>query len=45
MKKIATSLMAVILGLTLTVGAFAGNCCDGSKCCNGKSCCQAHNAK
>jgi hypothetical protein len=45
MTTIISGLMAAILGLTLTVGAFAGNCCDGSQCCNGTTCCQGHHAK
>jgi hypothetical protein len=30
--KIATGLMAAILALTITVGAFAGDCCNDAKC-------------
>ncbi len=45
MKKITSGLMALVLALTITVGAFAGNCCDGSKCCNGKTCCAKNKRK
>ena len=39
MKKITSGLLALALALTMSLGAFAGDCCDGSKCCNGKACC------
>ena len=45
MTKITSGLMALILALTITAGAFAGDCCDGSKCCNGTGCCKTHQGK
>lgn len=45
MKKITSGLMALGFALTITVGAFAGDCCDGSKCCNGNLCCKTHHKK
>ena len=39
MKTITSGLLALVLALTITVGAFGGDCCNGSECCNGKTCC------
>jgi hypothetical protein len=41
MKKIVSAFMGLALMLTLTVNAFAGDCCNGSSCCNGQKCCKA----
>jgi hypothetical protein len=45
MTQITSGLLALMLALTLTVGAFAGDCCDGSKCCNGTGCCKTQYKK
>ena len=45
MKTITSGLMAFVLALTITVGAFAGDCCNGSDCCNGKTCRAKKNVK
>jgi len=44
MKKIIFGLMGLALALTITVGAFAGDCCDGPQCCS-KTCCAKTNRK
>jgi hypothetical protein len=45
MKTIVSGLMALVLALTMTVGAYARECCDGGKCCNGASCCAKAHSK
>lgn len=45
MKKIASAICSVMLLLTMSVGAYAACCDDGSKCCNGTTCCKSHHRK
>ncbi len=45
MKRIASALTVFALALSITVGAVAGDCCDGGKCCNGTKCCVKHTRK
>jgi hypothetical protein len=44
MSKLTTTLAAIALTLTLSLGAFAEgkDCCNGSSCCTDKACCKSH---
>ena len=46
MTKIRTALLSVVTLLTLSVAAYAGDCCKpGAECCKEKTCCAKHHAK
>jgi hypothetical protein len=41
MRKITSILMGLALALTMTVGAYAQDCCNGGSCCK-EGCCKTH---
>jgi len=43
MKKIASTLMGVVLLLASAVYGAANSCCKGSGCCTGQACCRLNN--
>ena len=45
MKKMTLALMGLAFALTVTVSAYASDCCNGTSCCNGQTCCKKSQVK